>query len=167
MDSESGFGKRRAAPILTRENWRLWFRLQQTNLEGQEVFWVIADCQDTINSRTPQSEGSEASSSNGKAKEGFPGLEHSKYSPAWVKSNAKALYEILNCLGQDDQDEMMDEVNVYDVWTKLKAKYSKVQEAHAMAIIQEFVNYRMKEGDTIRGAWIHLGNLGRRIVEID
>ena len=36
-----------------------------------------------------------------------------------------------------------------------------------MAIIQEFVNFKMRPEDSIRSSWIHLGNLGRRIAEID
>ena len=36
-----------------------------------------------------------------------------------------------------------------------------------MGLVQELVNYRMADIDSIRGAWIHLASLGRRIAEID
>ncbi|GIZ47373.1 hypothetical protein CKM354_001046600 [Cercospora kikuchii] len=156
MDSTNESDKRRT-PILTRENWRLWFKLQENILGGKGIFWTISDLKGTLSS----SELSEASSSKGK------GTAFSEFSANWKKDNARAVHILIESLGQDDQDEVMDETRAYDIWTRLHKKYSKVQQAHAMAIVQEFVTFKMEPGDTIRKSWVHLGNLGRRIAEID
>lgn len=54
-----------------------------------------------------------------------------------------------------------------EIWLKMRAKYSKVHAAYAMTVVQELINFRMIDGMTIRQAWVHLGNLVRRIAEVD
>ena len=88
MDSENGYGKRRAAPTLSKENWRVLFNLQENNLEGKDVFWVISE------SWTPQT--SQESTPTVK------GLRNSMHSPEWKRANAIARYELFICLCQDD-----------------------------------------------------------------
>ena len=149
MDQEGGIGKRRAAPILTRENWRTWFSLQENNLEGRDVYWVISDLW------TPQS--SEESTPT------LLGLRHSRHSPEWRKANATARYELFICLSEDDQDEILEDKKAADVWTKMRSKYSKVYTAHAMAVVREYITFKMLDEWTIRKAWVHLRNLGRKI----
>ena len=41
MDQEGGIGKRRAAPILTRENHELWFKIIRMHLIKLKVEWVL------------------------------------------------------------------------------------------------------------------------------
>ena len=90
--------RRRAADTLSRENWRHWFKKLENHLKSKEVCWLIEDLQN-IEAKTPSS--SRTPSLRGTA-EGFPGLEHSSHSPTWVKDNAKATYELTDCLSQDD-----------------------------------------------------------------
>jgi len=162
MDQEqgNGFGKRRAAPILNKENWRTWFSLVQDHLEGQDAFWVISGDRMGDTPETPESTASDVSSP-------YPGIRESVHSPEWRRTNAKARYEIMVCLSQDDQDEVLEERKAAEIWKKIKAKYSKVYVAHAMSTVQEFINFKMTEEWTIRKAWVHLGNLARRIAEVD
>lgn len=163
MDQGSGFGRRRAAPILSKENWRTWFSLLQDHLEGQEVYWVISG------EPAPQTDITPASASSGRRSSfsGFQGLLESEHGHLWRKCNAKARYEIIACLSEDDQDEILEERRARDVWDKMRAKYSKVYVAHAMTMVQEFINFQMTEEWTIRKAWVYLGNLARRIAEVD
>ena len=103
MDSESGFGKRRATPILTKENWRTWFSLQENNLEGKGVFWVISDVwtPSTSQESTPIPEGQ----------------RHSVYNPDWKKANTIVRYKLFICLLEDDQDEVLEEKTAVGVWS--------------------------------------------------
>ena len=149
MDQGGRIGKRRAAPILTRENWRIWFSLQENNLEGKDVYWVISDLW------TPQ-----ASEDNTPT---LQGLRHSRHSPEWRKANATARYELFICLSEDVQDKILEDKKASNVWSKMRAKYSKVYTAHTMAVVREYITFRMSDEWTIRKAWVHLGNLGRRI----
>ena len=41
MDQEGGIGKRRAAPILTRENHESWFKIIRMHLIKLKVEWVL------------------------------------------------------------------------------------------------------------------------------
>ena len=43
MDLDASLSKKRAAPILGRDNWRTWFNLQRNNLEGLGYYWVIEE----------------------------------------------------------------------------------------------------------------------------
>lgn len=150
MEGETGYGRKRAVQTLNKENWRLWFSQQRNNLRGKGVFWVISDLQ-TIRAReetpsaTPELSSTDASLQH-------EGLSHSMHSTKWIEADGKAMYEIIQCLSSDDQDEVIDEQKAYDVWTKLYKKYSTALPAHAIAIVSELVNYRMEEEDTIRKA---------------
>ena len=43
MDQEGGIGKRRAAPILTRENHESWFKIIRMHLIKLKVEWVLEE----------------------------------------------------------------------------------------------------------------------------
>ncbi|KAF2206123.1 hypothetical protein CERZMDRAFT_54456, partial [Cercospora zeae-maydis SCOH1-5] len=152
MDSASGIGKRRAAPVLCKENWRQWFSLLQDHLESKDVFWIISE---TLPESSVESSPS------------VLGLRHSRSNPEWVKANATARYEMTICLSEDDQEETIEERQASKIWEKMRAKYSKVYTAHAMAYVQEFVNFQMTEDMTIRKAWVQLASMARRIAEVD
>ncbi|KYG39646.1 hypothetical protein M433DRAFT_10373, partial [Acidomyces richmondensis BFW] len=94
-------------------------------------------------------------------------MNYSQHNPQWRKDNGKARYNIILCLDQDDKDEVEELRAASKVWEYLKDKYNKKFSADAMAYIQQYVNFRMQDGQGIRSAWVHLTNLGRQIAEID
>lgn len=151
-------GARKAAPILTRANYRQWFQIMQNYLEGENVFWAIEDMP-LLQGTTPSSTPSSSATINS--------LQYSIHSPEWKKANGKARFNIYICLSEDDQDEIEEVPKACDVWVLLKSKYSKAFKADAMGLVQEYVNFKMSEEDSIRKAWLHLQNLGRKIAEID
>ena len=53
---------------------------------------------------------------------------------------------------EDNQDKVLKEKTAVGVWSQIKTKYSKVYTAYAMAVVEEFVTFRMLEEWTIRKA---------------
>jgi hypothetical protein len=154
---------KRPVPILTRENYRSWFQSMRDYLEGEGYYWIIED--DTNVAPTPTS--ATASSSSAEPTEPMASLLHSMHSPDWRKANGKVRYNLTLCLDQDDKDEVEELRSARKVWTYLWQKYNKRFAADAMAFVQEYVNFKMQETQSIRSAWVHLANLGRQIAEMD
>ena len=127
-------------------------------LEGEGHFWIIEDDDTT----TPAT-----SSSSTASTEPMASLLHSVHSPEWRKANGKVRYNIALCLDQDDKDEVEELRAAKRVWAHLWQKYNKKFAADAIAYVQEYVNFKMQEGQSIRNAWIYLANLGRQIAEMD
>ena len=71
------------------------------------------------------------------------------HSPKWKRANAIARYKLFICLCQDDQDKVLKDKRALNVQTKIKARYSKVYTAYAMALVQELVTFKMPEEWTI------------------
>ncbi|XP_073287519.1 uncharacterized protein, partial [Primulina huaijiensis] len=153
MDSDQGMVKRPMA-ILKRENQRDWFDNMRDYLTLNDAFWVIED-----DEQTP------ASSQWGE--EEIPSLARSYHNPAWKKMNAKAKYYIRICICEDDRELMTFEATAKGMWNRLKDKYTMAYAADAMALVVQYVTYRMEEQDTIQYAWSHLASIGRRIAEVD
>jgi hypothetical protein len=147
---------KRPAPILTRDNYRSWFQIMRDFLEGEGVYWTVE------NQTTPLSTPDTSSQAGS-----LDSMNYSQHNPQWRKDNGKARYNIILCLDQDDKDEVEELRAASKVWEYLKDKYNKKFSADAMAYIQQYVNFRMQDGQGIRSAWVHLTNLGRQIAEID
>lgn len=63
--------------------------------------------------------------------------------------NAKAKYYIRICICEDDRELMTFETTAKGMWNKLKDKYTMAYAADAMALVVQYVTYRMGEQDTI------------------
>jgi len=156
MEPNTNYNVKRPAPMLTRENYRSWFQIMRDFLEGEGVYWTVEEL--TTPSSTPDTSFSAGS---------LGSMLHSQHSPQWRKDNGKARYNINLCLEQDDKDEVEELRAASKVWGHLWDKYNTKFSADAMAYIQEYVNFRMQDGQGVRSAWVHLTNLGRQIAEID
>lgn len=84
----------------------------------------------------------------------------------WRVANSKALYQVNLCLSEDDKIQYCIYTKAIDLWQTLLQKYMEVMTADVTSFIQEFVNFKMDEDDTIDGAWAHLATLGSRIAAV-
>jgi hypothetical protein len=130
---------------LSRENSKRWFKNMSIWLQSKEAFWTIQSDEPS----TPQSAST-------------PSLM-SRHSQEWKKADATAMYWLLLCISEDDQELVGEEDTARGIWRTLEKKYKTTLKAAGRELIVNFVNYQMGQDTTIDAAWIHLTSLGREI----
>ena len=138
-DFVDAFAKKRPVPILTHENSERWFNMMERFLTSEDLFqWI-----DTETAGTPSS---------------TPGGVGSQ------KPVAKAIYWIMMCLDEDDQESVMFDKDVTSVWTKLKDKYKVKLETTNRQIMQDYMTFIKPADKLIRETWIDISRLARKVV---
>ena len=131
---------------LTRENQQQWFRIMKNWLFG-EGLWDCCDPQyDDI---------------------GFSSTATYKPDPTPTqdrpKLNAKALYWLNICLGEDDQEITTDCTTARDVWKILVKKYQETLKTTGRQQEVNYINYKKPAETSIEEAWTELSKMARKI----
>lgn len=157
MESDSGFAKKRAAPLLTRENHETWFKLMRIHLESRQIGWVLEEIVKDTPATTPS--GHSTSSQAGS-------LDESIRRASYRRHNATAMYEIYICLSQDDQEITQEIEHAKELWAWAEAKYKRRLQATGRSLLQQYTNFTMTEDQSIDDVWQELSSIARRAVAI-
>ena len=139
--------QKRPVPILGRENHKRWFQAMEDWLFGKDLFRTIQEQQ----YETP------SSTSEDGAKAG------KRLSSSWARTDAQARYWIRQCISEDDQEIVGDEITAKGIWDTLKKKYAQNLKVSLQQLEIQFLTYQMDDTTTIDNAWSHLAKLGRAI----
>jgi hypothetical protein len=87
----------------------------------------------------------------------------SRHSPQYDEANGTATYTITLCLSEDDEEMVAEKFHAKDIWAALEEKYKETT-ASGRKVAQQYFNFKMAEGMSVRQAWTQLQTLGRRLV---
>uniref|UniRef100_A0A9Q8USZ2 Retrovirus-related Pol polyprotein from transposon TNT 1-94-like beta-barrel domain-containing protein n=1 Tax=Passalora fulva TaxID=5499 RepID=A0A9Q8USZ2_PASFU len=160
MENETGFIRKRAAPLLTRENHETWFKLMRIHLVSKQVDWVLEDIITDIPAATPSIATPSASSESS-----LP-LDQAIRKASYRRHNATALYEMYICLSTDDQEMTYEIRHAKELWEWAEAKYKRRLLATGRSLLQQYTNFVMTEDQSIDDAWQELSSIARRAVSI-
>ena len=161
---------RRAVEVLTRQNHERWFRLMKQWLIG-EGLWLVVDPENAPDPpATPAS--TPSSSVTGITEVTQPesygrdltalGLTRTEA----PKLDARAQYQIVNCIDEDDEEMIAEETRARGIWINLLKKYKKNLKTVGRQYLVDLINYKKPADMNIESAYTEITKMSRKVAEL-
>ena len=161
FDETTQFESKRVVSILTRENHERWFKLLKNWFVDQKL-WCVVDLENV--------------SFKNFAKDVFFSKSYDvdllflkkkkKQINLIIKANAKAKYQIVLCINDNDEKLIFENKKAKVKWIKLVKKYKKKLKTYDRQYLENLINYKKFANVNIESIWIEIIKLSRKIVEM-
>ncbi|RFU24806.1 hypothetical protein B7463_g11532, partial [Scytalidium lignicola] len=164
-------------PVLTQENYEIWFQDMKFKLEGKDIFYVIEVTKheyawikrvlgSTPTIKTP------ISSDNGEPEankltsqfEQLGGTWNEEKAKEYKRDQAKAFFLISTALSTDDKSAIGEYEKIKEFWNYLKLKYSKTSQTTAYQYMTKLQTFEFDDKKGLDVAWTKLKEYRRKAI---
>ena len=82
---------------------------------------------------------------------------------SWERNDAKAQYAIEICIGEMDRRSTQKIDTARERWNALKKQYTENLPSQGRRYLQEYISFRMEDGQSIQDAWTILLTLSQKV----